>query len=133
MSTAELTYPAIHSQITLPLLLQGMELDTHEDTGIDLNDYLIRSPDTTVLTYTNDDAMIAFDVHNGDLLVVDRAVPPQHNDIVVAGVEDSIVCRKLDLKRNLLHNGDDDGHYLLSDYADLFIVGVVMHAIHPLR
>ena len=68
------------------------------DTGVtrlDLNDILIRHPQATFLMRVAGDAMREAGIDSGDLVLVDRALPPAHGHIVIAVVDEEFVCRRL--------------------------------------
>ena len=58
----------------------------YEEKRLDINEYLIRNPVSTFIFTVAGDSMRGAGIFNGDKLVVDRSVPPQHGDIVVAFV-----------------------------------------------
>lgn len=62
---------------------------------IDLNDALIRHPQATFVMRASGDAMAGAGVSNGDVLLVDRAVAPQHGHLVIAKVNGELLCRRL--------------------------------------
>ena len=68
------------------------------DTGVtrlDLNDILIRHPQATFLMCVAGDAMREAGIDSGDLVLVDRAIPPAHGHVVIAVVDEEFVCRRL--------------------------------------
>ena len=68
------------------------------DTGVtrlDLNDILIRHPQATFLMRVAGDAMREAGIDSGDLVLVDRAIPPAHGHVVIAVVDEEFVCRRL--------------------------------------
>lgn len=68
------------------------------DTGVtrlDLNDILVRHPQATFLMRIAGDAMRESGIDSGDLVLIDRAIPPSHGHVVVAVVGDEFVCRQL--------------------------------------
>ena len=61
------------------------------DTGVtrlDLNDILIGHRQATLL-------MRVAGIDSGDLMLVDRAIPPSHGHVVIAVVDEEFVCRRL--------------------------------------
>jgi DNA polymerase V len=62
---------------------------------IDLNDALIRHPQSTFVMRAAGEAMASAGISNGDVLLVDRAVIPQHGHVVIAKVDGELVCRRL--------------------------------------
>ena len=139
MNVTELAPAIIHSQITLPLLLHsnsagfGSPVDD-DDGGMDLNDYLIRRPDKTFFARARGDAMNNRGVNDGDLLIVDRQLRPNHGDIVIALQDGELLCRELDLQNSSLTCQDEDlPTLLLNENADLRIEGVVISAVREFR
>ena len=62
---------------------------------IDLNDALIRPPQATFVMRAAGDAMAGAGVGSGDVLLVDRAVTPQHGHLVIAKLDGELLCRRL--------------------------------------
>lgn len=68
------------------------------DTGVtrlDLNDVLVRHPQATFLMRVAGDALREIGIDAGDLVLVDRAIPPTHGHVVIAVVDEEFVCRQL--------------------------------------
>ncbi len=54
---------------------------------VDLNDYLVRKPQATVLINVRGDSMIEAGIHEGDRVIVEVGAPVRQNNIVVAVVD----------------------------------------------
>jgi DNA polymerase V len=68
------------------------------DTGVtrlDLNDILVRHPQATYLMRIAGDALREVGIDSGDLVLIDRALPPSHGHVVIAVVDEEFVCRQL--------------------------------------
>ncbi len=63
---------------------------------VDLNDYLIQKPESTVLINVRGDSMTDAGIHEGDKVVVDRKATPQLGNIVVAVVDGEYTVKYLD-------------------------------------
>ncbi len=63
---------------------------------VDLNDYLIKNPDETVLINVRGDSMIDAGIHEGDKVIVDRHAQAQLGDVVVAVVDGDYTVKYLD-------------------------------------
>lgn len=139
MNLAELAPAVIHSQITLPLYLHsssaGFDSPVEEDQlGIDLNEHLIRRPASTLFARMQGDSLRGKGIFDGDLLIIDRSLHPSHGDLVMAVLDDELLCRELDLRNSLLLSADECCPALsLADCVDLRIEGVVISAIKELR
>lgn len=67
---------------------------------VDLNDYLIKNPDETVLINVRGDSMIDAGIHEGDKVIVDRKAIAQIGNIVVAVVDGAYTVKYLDRSPN---------------------------------
>jgi len=69
-----------------------------EDLGaqrIDLSKVLIKHPQATFLLRASGQSMVEAGIFDNDILVVDRAVKPRHNHIVVAVVDGDFTVKRL--------------------------------------
>ena len=69
-----------------------------EDLGaqrIDLSQLLIRHSQATYFLRARGQSMTEAGIHDGDILVVDRAIKPRHGHIVVAIVEGEFTVKQL--------------------------------------
>src|SRR6185312_1810429 len=62
---------------------------------VDLTEQLVRHPQATFLLRVSGDSMREAGIFDGDTLVVDRAVKPRHNHIVVAVVDGDFTVKYL--------------------------------------
>jgi DNA polymerase V len=63
--------------------------------GLDLNTYLIQNKPATFMFTVRGESMIVAGIHDGDKVVVDRALKPKHKDIVVAVVNGEYTIKRL--------------------------------------
>ena len=64
-------------------------------TRLDLNDVLVRYPQATFMMRIAGGAMSEVGIGDGDLVLIDRAIPPAHGHVVIAVVGEEFVCRRL--------------------------------------
>jgi DNA polymerase V len=79
--------------------------------------------------------MTGFGIHDGDLLVVDRALDPQDRQVVVAVVDGSFTVKQLcKLQNGVLLRAGAKGHgdILVSGDQELTVWGVVRWSIHQI-
>ncbi len=69
---------------------------------IDLNEILIKNPDSTFFADVEGDCMIEAGVADPSRLIVDKALTPNHNDIVVISIDGSFTVRKYQKKRGVI-------------------------------
>ncbi len=95
--------PVPISELPLPVLLLNNRVTAGfpspaEDLGaqrIDLAKVLITHPQATYFLRASGHSMVEADIFDKDILVVDRAVKPRHNHIVVAVVDGDFTVKKL--------------------------------------
>lgn len=68
---------------------------------IDLNELLVHRPSATYFVRASGDSMTEAGISDGDMLVVDSSVAPQHGHIVIAAVEGEFTVKRLQLRPTL--------------------------------
>lgn len=95
-----------------------------------LHDHLVTHPADTYFARASSDTMIKLGICAGDLLVVDRAITPQHGDLVIALLNGERNCKVLDIhERRLLSANDEIPPIAIDDVDFLVIEGVVSASI----
>ena len=69
--------------------------DDHIEGKLDLNLHLIRRPAATFFIRAQGESMRDAGIFDGDLLVVDRAIAPQPDDIVIAVLHGELTVKRL--------------------------------------
>lgn len=104
--------------------------DDYIEQQLDLNAYLIARPLATFLARARGSSMMGRGIFDGDILVVDRSLTPQHGNIVVAAVNGELTCKVLDTRQQCLMPANPNmAAIAIDDYTDLVIEGVVVHSI----
>lgn len=67
----------------------------NEDNRLDINGYLVRNAVSTFFFSVQGDAMQGAEIFDGDVLVVDKSLEPQHGHIVVAFVDGERLAKRL--------------------------------------
>jgi DNA polymerase V len=108
--------------------------DDFVETPLDIREHLIKHPSATFFARAEGDSMTGFGIFNGDLLIVDRALQPQHGDVVIAAIDGELTCKVLDMHEKLLRSGNVRYQPIeLHDNAELLIEGVVIHSVRHHR
>ena len=106
------------------------------DRRLSLDAHLIRQPESTFLVRVVGDDWAGAGIHDGDLLVVDRAAPPSTGSLVVAVVDRAFALRQVgrdaEGRRVLQAAHVDVPDRALGAEPDLTIWGVVRWAVHRL-
>ena len=71
--------------------------DDYVERSIDLNEFLISNTAATYLVRAKGDSMLNVGINDGAVLIVDRSIEPQHGKIVIASIDGSYACKKLQL------------------------------------
>jgi len=67
----------------------------YEDRRLDINAYLVRNPVATFFFPVEGRSMEGAEIFDGDFLVVDRSITPQHGHIVVAFINGERLVKRL--------------------------------------
>jgi DNA polymerase V len=148
-ATAPAVCPGLESDLDLPDAVTGWPLlatpvpagfpspaDDFIERRLSLDEHLIRQPASTFLVRVAGDGRAGAGIHDGDLLVVDRATPPSTGSLVVAVVDGAFALRRVgrtaDGRRVLQAAHPDDLDRALGDGRDGQVWGVARWAIHRL-
>ena len=107
--------------------------EQYVESPLDLNELLVRRPAATFFVRASGDSMLGAGIRSGDILVVDRSLPPVDGSVVIACVDNEFTVKYL--------RRDDTGYRLepanrkyktisFSEESELRIFGVVTACIH---
>lgn len=65
------------------------------ESRLDLNAHLVRRPAATFFVRAAGHSMVGAGIFDGDLLIVDRSVPPRDGDIVIAALHGDLTVKRL--------------------------------------
>jgi DNA polymerase V len=107
--------------------------DDSVEERINLNRFIFRNPAATTIYRVRDDSLRAFDVFEGDLLVIDRSLAPEGGRLVLVeeGGEQSVRLLVKSQNRFFLDRGAGR-RAELREADGLKLLGVVTHSIHTL-
>lgn len=108
--------------------------DSVEEERLNLNRFIFRNPNSTVLHRVKDDLLETFGIFKGDILVVDMSLEPEDRKLVLVEVGDEKVIRlvvRFQEKLFLAAGCDVDAHEEHRGGATK-ILGVVTYSIHTL-
>lgn len=109
--------------------------DDYLEGKLDLNQYLITHPAAIFFVRACGDSMLNAGIHSGDLLIVDRALIPKHQSIVIAAVDGELTVKRLHKQGNCLLLVAENEQYApleINEHTELYIWGVVTNVIHSL-
>ena len=125
----------------VPLYLSPVEAgfpspaEDYLDRRLDLHEHLVRNRASTFFLRAHGDSMTGAGIHDGDLLVVDRAEASAHNKVVIAAIDGELTVKRL-LRRNgrvlLAPENPDYDEIDITEHEHVHVWGVVTYAIHKL-
>lgn len=110
--------------------------DDHLDQSLDLNDYLIRHPAATFFVRVQGCSMTGAGIRDGNLIIVDRSLEPQHDDVIVAALDGELTVKRFHRQGDRLWLQASNPSFRpieIEEEMDFRVWGVVTHAIHFLR
>ncbi|MFZ4538822.1 LexA family protein [Propionivibrio sp.] len=105
--------------------------DDYVEHRLDLND-LVLHKEATFYAWVKGDSMQDFNIHDGDLLMIDKSLGATVGDIVVAEVEGSFTVKKVG-RGVLLAGNPAFPPIAINPETGVQIWGVVVRVIHDLR
>lgn len=105
----------------------------HVEERIDLTEHLVRKPSDTFLVRAAGESMIDAGIQDGDLLIVDRSVPPVNGKVVIAAVDGQLTVKFLIIKKGkpfLMPANAEFAPIPVDPENGVHIWGVVTNSIH---
>ncbi len=103
--------------------------DEHIDESIDLNDYMVRKPDSTYMVRVEGESMKNAGILAGDILVVDREIKAAHNKIIIAALNGELTVKRLYKRGGLIKLLPENPNYPeieIETESELVVWGVVI-------
>ncbi len=100
---------------------------------LDISKHLIKNPSTTFFVQVTGESMIDAGIYENDLLIVDKFMEPNNNNIVIAVINSKFTIRRLKI--------DNTGIFLVAENTptssievneDCYICGVVTSVVRQL-
>ncbi|HZS76353.1 MAG TPA: translesion error-prone DNA polymerase V autoproteolytic subunit [Ktedonobacteraceae bacterium] len=110
--------------------------DDYAERRLDLDELVVAHPEATFYVRVTGDSMNRAAIYDGDILVVDRAQTPAHNNIVVAILNGAFTVKRLYLKGDTVYLLPANPAYKpvrVESGMDFQIWGVVTYCIHRVR
>ena len=113
--------------------VESLGMDYTELTS-SLDDIVMPNNIETFIGRAAGDSMEGVGIFDGDLLIVDRAIPIHDGDVVVANLNGEFVCKILDYKNGRLLSASDKYNPVVINECDVFSCeGVVRSSIRLFR
>ncbi|WP_411273371.1 S24 family peptidase [Daejeonella sp.] len=108
--------------------------DDYKEQRLNIMEKLVRDPLNTYFFESDSDAMEAFDIREGTILVVDRTLAAKGGNIVIAWIDGTWLVRQLrDIngKRDLITGMRDETPIVIAGDEGIMIWGVVTWSCSP--
>lgn len=141
-SVRDIYLPDMSTKLELPLQNCSVPAgfpspaEDYVEHRLDLNSYLVTHPAATFFVRASGNSMTGANIHDGDLLIVDRALEATHGEIVIAVVQGEITVKRLHYLRGeiaLIPENDNYQTIFINEHSELHIWGVVTNVIHSVR
>jgi DNA polymerase V len=107
----------------------------HTQKRIDLNEHLLLNHEASFMFRVTGDSMMRIGIFNGDTIIVDRSIEPQHNHIVLAVVDEEFTVKRLYKRKGIVRLLPENPAFEAIDFRDgqeLRIWGVVTYNLRKL-
>lgn len=107
--------------------------DDYVESKLDLNAHVIRHEAATFYLRVDGRSMEKAGIHDGDLIVVDRAIEPEDGAVVVAALDGELTVKRYRVQADgAVLEPDADGYDSIRVHEGQHMVvwGVVTHVIH---
>jgi DNA polymerase V len=130
---------AINTSYALPLYTSAVAAgfpspaEDHYDQTLDLNQHLLNNPEATFFVRATGNSMLGAGINSGDLLIVDRSIPPQNGKIVIAVVDGELTVKRLYKNEGRLFLSPENPEYPsieITENTEFMMWGVVTNVIH---
>jgi len=102
----------------------------HEKLSLD--EKLVHNKEATFYARVKGDSMINAGLDNGDLLIIDRSIPPTHKRIAVCYIDNEFTVKRLSIKNNSISLIPENPNYpiiKITEENELIIWGIVTYVI----
>lgn len=110
--------------------------EDHMDKELDLNELLIEHPAATFFVRVSGNSMEDIGIHDGDTLIVDRALAPSDGSVVIAVLNGELTVkriRKTARSLRLVPENSNMEPIRVTPEMDFEIWGVVTNVIHSIK
>lgn len=107
--------------------------EDYVDRALDLNELLIKHPAATFFVRVKGDSMINAGINSNDILIVDRALTPTNNKIVIARLNGQMTVKRIKMEQEKVFLVADNPKYSpieITSSMDFEVWGVVTCILH---
>lgn len=128
--------------LMIPLYLSGVAAgfpspaDDYIERKLDLNELIVKNPASTFFVRVEGHSMVNAGIHSGDILAVDRSLPPTNGKIVVAIINGEFTVKRILIEAGgiILESENRDYPDIKVDpESDFQVWGIVTYVIHQAK
>ena len=102
----------------------------YKQLPLSLDELLVEHPSATFIGQASGCSMQNVGIFDGDILIVDRHVKVQDQDVIVANYNGDFVCKIIDTKRRMLLSANDEHQpVVIHEYDQFSVEGIVVRSI----
>lgn len=125
--------------LKLPLFSSGISAgfpspaDGEVEQYLDLNELIVQHPAATYYVRVEGDSMQGAGIFSGDILVVDRSLPPANGKIIVAFINGEFTVKRLVKEGSSIYLKPENPAYKtlkVDSESDFQVWGIVTYVIH---
>ena len=137
-NTLEFYTPDTDNSLEITLAQTGISAgfpspaDDFKEYKISLDKTLVRNKEATFYARVSGQSMVGAGLDDGDLLVVDKSLEPEHNKIAVCFIDGEFTVKRLKVTSEAVYLHPENPAYepiKVTDGNDLQIWGIVTHVI----
>ena len=106
--------------------------EDYTEPTLDLNRYVIKNPASTFYARIAGDSMIGADIHDGDIVVIDKSLEPKDGNIAVCFIDGEFTLKQIKVEKEklLLMPANPQFHPIEITEDNHFVVwGIVTYVI----
>ena len=110
--------------------------DDFIEMEINLQDYIVKNKEATFCVKVEGTSMTKAGINSGDIMIVDRALHPKHNDIVLAVIDGEFTVKRIAVNENSLYlmpENDNFSPIKITTAMNFQVWGIITHIIHKAR
>ncbi len=133
VKTTDLKRPLLGSEISAGFPSPAQD---YIEGTLDLNEFLIAHPSATFFVKVGGYSMINAGIFPDDILIVDRALEPVDNQVIIAILDGDLTVKRLSIENGkwfLLPENEEFDPIEVTEAVDFQVWGVVTYAIHKMK
>lgn len=109
--------------------------EDYTEPTLDLNRYVIKNPASTFYARITGDSMIGADIHDGDIVVIDKSLEPKDGNIAVCFIDGEFTLKRILLEKGHLWLQPANSKFKpieITEENHFLVWGIVTHIVKQL-